>query len=177
MPICLINAPGTFQSTIDVILAAMKWQFVLVNLDDIAIYFKSPDEHIGLVRRVLRLLNDAGVALRLKKCKFVTETCDYLGHVIRPRGLDIPSHSTDAICGLQLPTNLTDLRSFLGFCHVFRCSFPNFARGAALLNQNRRKEQQSTFGTLSEEEVKSLNTLKCPLISPPSSPFQIQLVT
>lgn len=33
--------------------------------------------------------------------------------------LEIASHTTDAICGLQAPINLMELRSFLRLCKVF----------------------------------------------------------
>lgn len=145
----------------------LRWQYALSYLDDIVIFSRTPQEHIGHVRKVLTLLHDAGVTLQLKKCKFFTETINYLGHVIRPRRLDISSHTTDAIRGLKALTSLTELRSFLGLCNVFRRFVPNFARLAAPLHQRLKKDQPATFGSLNEEELNSMNSLKNALISPP----------
>ena len=167
MPFGLRNAPGTFQRAIDVILAQVRWQYSLVYLDDIVVFSKTGEEHIDHVRSVLSLLADAGVTLKLKKCFFFTDKIDYLGHVIRPGKLQIAEHTTDAIRQLQAPTNLTELRSFLGLCNVFRRFVPNFARIAAPLNRKLRKGEPTVFGPLNEEEMGALEELKKRLIEPP----------
>lgn len=112
-------------------------------------------------------LNDADVTLRLKKSKFFTESIDYLGHMILPRSLEIASHTTDTIRGLQPSTNVPDLRSFLRLKTVFRCIVPNFARIVAPLNRKLCRDQPPIFGTLSKDDLNSLNTLKDALIAPP----------
>lgn len=74
----LRNTSGTFQSTMYFILTTVKWRFAFLYLDDKAIPSRSQTEHIALVRKVLMLLNNPGVVLRLKKCLFYTKTIDYL---------------------------------------------------------------------------------------------------
>lgn len=51
----------------NVILTEIKLHFLLVYFVDIVIYSKSLAEHIVFVVRVLKLLNDMGVILRLKE--------------------------------------------------------------------------------------------------------------
>lgn len=110
----LENSPGTFQRTMNVTFAAVKWKFTLVHLNDIVIYSRSPEEHIGYLRGALTLLNDVGVSLRLPKFKFFTKTIDHHCHVKRQSRLGITSDTKNATRGLQPPSNLTQLRSFLG---------------------------------------------------------------
>lgn len=129
------------------------------------IFYRSPQEHIGHVRKAVTLLQNAGVTLKQKKCWIFTETIDYLGYVIRPRHPEIASHTTSAISGLQAPTNLTEFRSFLGLCDAFRQFIPNFARIAAPLNAKRRRDQPKRFGPLNDEKLKPMNLLKDALIS------------
>lgn len=64
----------------------------------------------------------------------------------------------------KIPTNLTDLRAFLGLCNVFQRFVPNFAHVAAPLNEKPRKGQQQTFDGLSYEEETASETLKAKLI-------------
>lgn len=70
MPFGLKNAIVTFQRAMDVVLASMKWQLALVYLDEIIAFLRTPKEHIVHVRRTLQLLYEAGVNVKLKKCKF-----------------------------------------------------------------------------------------------------------
>lgn len=100
------NALSTIQHTMDVILSTVRWHFALVYLNDILIILRSPQEHIGHVRKVLKLLRNAGVTLKWKKSKFFLETIDYSGQAIRPRRLEIASHTTEAIRELKEPTNI-----------------------------------------------------------------------
>lgn len=114
MPFGLHNAPRTIPPTMNLILSSVKWQFALVYLDDIVVVSKTAHQGIDLLHKVLSLLHSAGVILKPKKGKFVTGTIDCLGPEIRPRRLKLPFHTADVFRGLQIPTNLTKLRSSLG---------------------------------------------------------------
>lgn len=151
MPIGLWNAPGTFQRSIDVVLATVKWQFSMVYVKDIVICFETQETHTRHTREYLTLLSKTGVILKLKKCQFITEPIDYLGQLIRPRRLKHASHTTDAILGTQEPTSITELRSFLFPCNVFRRFVPNFARLAAPLILKLRKVHPARFGSLNKK--------------------------
>jgi len=62
----------------DIILSGVKWQSCLIYLDDVIVYSKTEEEHVGHVDRVLRLLLEAGVKLPLPKCRFFRKTVEYL---------------------------------------------------------------------------------------------------
>lgn len=123
-------------------------------------FSRTPEEHIDEVKLVPSLLHDARVTLKLKKCKFITDTIDYLNHVIRQQRLETASNTTNAIRGLQLPTLLADLRPFFDLCNKFRRFVANFVRLAAALNNRLQKDQPATFGTLNDEEISALDALK-----------------
>lgn len=131
MPFELQNVPSTFQLPIDASLPAVEWQFALVYIDNIVVFSRSIAEQIDHVKHVLPLLRHAGVILKLKKCKFLTETIDYMGHVTCPRRLKNASHTTDAIERLKGRRNITELKSFLNLFNAFRRLVPNLARFAS----------------------------------------------
>lgn len=56
MPFGLKNAPDTFQRSMDVVLAQVKWRTALEYLYHIVILFKAADEHVTHLKHVLTLL-------------------------------------------------------------------------------------------------------------------------
>ena len=73
LPFGLTNAPATFQSMMNDIFRPHLSRFVLVYLDDILIYSKTPEEHIEHVRIVLSLLRKHRFYALKKKCTFMTD--------------------------------------------------------------------------------------------------------
>lgn len=47
MPFGLCNAPATFQRTLDIVLSRYCWKSCLIYLDDIFVFPKTIDKHIG----------------------------------------------------------------------------------------------------------------------------------
>lgn len=104
MPFGIINSPGTFWLVRYVRLSTVKCSCSFYYLHDILIYSKTIEEHIEHVNNDLSLLPTVGVTMKFTKLFFLTNTSDYLGHVIRPERLQIASNKTEAIHGLKTPT-------------------------------------------------------------------------
>jgi hypothetical protein len=85
----LTNAPATFQETMNRILAPHLGKFVLVYLDDIMVYSKSPEEHVEHLRVVLELLRKHRFYAKLKKCDFCKRQVKFLGHIISDEGVRV----------------------------------------------------------------------------------------
>jgi hypothetical protein len=77
-----MTAPATFQRAVDVILASVRFQCALTYLDDIVVYSPTFEQHVKDLSVVLKLLQDAGVSLKLKKCAFASRKVQYLGFVV-----------------------------------------------------------------------------------------------
>ena len=134
MPFVLCNAPATFQRTLDILLAGLRWKTCLVYLDDVVVFSKTFEEHVKHVQDVLNILQRVGISLKLNKCNFFTKVVDHLGHVIKPGRLEVATKNTAAIEVFREPETQTQLRYFLGLCNVYRRLVPNFARVSALFN-------------------------------------------
>lgn len=95
--LCTQKRPGTFQRAMKDLLTKIKLQFAWVYLEDIVIFWRTPDIHIEYVRQVLTLLNDAGMKLALKKGEFFTKGIHHLGHVIQAGHLEVSTRTIDAV--------------------------------------------------------------------------------
>ena len=117
--------------------------------------------------QVLSTLRDHGVTLNLDKCRWFSDSVNYLGHVIRPGTLEIDELATRALREMSVPTTQTELRSFLGMCNVYRRFVRNYTDIAAPLNARLRKGQPVQLEPFGEIEMEAFDTLKEAICSPP----------
>ena len=130
-------------------------------------YSKTEEEHIGHVDHVLRLLREAGVTLRLRKCRFFRTTVEYLGHEIKPGRLGVMDAHTRALREAHFPTTRTQVRSFMGMCNVFRRFVPNFARMAAPLTDLMGSTAPFLVPPATPLQQQAFDRLKRALTTPP----------
>ncbi len=83
----LTSLPSSFQRLLNHILKPHDNPFVLVYLDDVLIFSNNLEEHVEHIDKVLTLLNDNSIRLRLSKCLFAKNELEYLGHIVSGEGL------------------------------------------------------------------------------------------
>ena len=115
MPFGLCNAPATFQRLMQVVLAGLEWKCCFVYLDDNLVCSKSFGKHMEHLRLVFERLRQAGLTLKSKKCCFLREEVQYLGHVISKRGILPDPGKTQKVREFPTPTDVTTVRQFLIF--------------------------------------------------------------
>lgn len=167
MPFGLATAPATFQRTLDMVLSKFNWRTCLVYLDDVIIFSEDVESHFVHVDRILSALQHAGVSLNLKKCEFFTNTVKYLGPIIRPGTLSIDETKVVALTKAQHPRNHTELRSFLGFCNVYRRFVQNYSQIAAPLNALLKKGIPLQLEPFGPDEANAFSTLVTNVTNPP----------
>ena len=62
---------------------------VIIYLDDILIYLNNMSEHHWHVKEVLKCLYKASLYAKAEKCKFHSESVEYLGYILSLSGLTI----------------------------------------------------------------------------------------
>lgn len=117
LPFGIASAPAIFQKAMDVILQGMN--HVICYIDDILITGANLEEHLANLEEVLKRLQEHGVRLREDKCQFLTPSVEYLGHVIGNDGLRTADDKLRAIVDAPSPTNVQELRSFLGLLNYY----------------------------------------------------------
>lgn len=83
-------------------------------MDDVLIHGTTQEEHDERLRKVLRLLQQAGLTLNSEKCLFSQQSVKFLGHCIDPSGIRPDPDKVRAIQKVRVPANVGDVRRFLG---------------------------------------------------------------
>lgn len=111
------SAPSIFQGVMDQILQGLD--HVTCFLDDILITAESREEHLKLLDKVLSRLEKYNVRAKRAKCKFMESKVEYLGHIVDSEGLHPTDDKVDALVKGPSPTNVSELRSFLGLLNYY----------------------------------------------------------
>ena len=167
IPLGLKGALATFQRALDIILSGVRWQICLLYLEDVIVFSRTHAEHARHLDTVLGLLRSAGISLKLKKCSFFRSKVHYLGHVISLGKLSVPEAAADAFKTFTFPRTLTQVRSFLGACHVYRHFVKGFEKIARPLTNMTRKDDDPNFDDPTEAQLEAFEALKEQMIHPP----------
>ena len=114
MPFGLSNAPSTFQAIMNAIFQLYLRKFILVFSDDILIYSPTWKMHLHHVTQTLEILKQQQFFLKVSKCAFGKQEMEYLGHIVSHQGVKVDSKTIDAMVAWPRPSNIFELRGFLG---------------------------------------------------------------
>lgn len=89
MPFGPTNCPAIFSRMISTALGKLLYSVALAYLNDIIIIpSKNVEEGLDRLRLVLQSLEEAGLTIRIDKCKFFMKRIDYLGFEISVNGVE-----------------------------------------------------------------------------------------
>jgi hypothetical protein len=123
----LTGAPATFQHVMNATLAPVLRNFALVFFDDILIYSSTYTEHLQHLATVLAILQRDKWQVKMSKCAFAQEQVAYLGHVISGAGVATDNTKIQSISSWPVPSNLKELRGFLGITGYYRKFINHYA--------------------------------------------------
>jgi len=128
----MTNSPATFQTMMNNIFRTLIAKgIVVVYLDDILIFTRTEEEHERAVQRVLEVLAEHKLFLRLEKCEFHRKEIEYLRLVISENKVVMDPVKVARVCDWPTPENRTDVQAFIGFVnfyHRFIRDFSTIAR-------------------------------------------------
>ena len=116
----------------------LRWflgNFVVVYFDDILIFSKSLDEHLGHLCQVLEFLRQEQLYVNYEKCVFCSDTTIFLGYVVSKDGLRVDESKVRAIREWPTPSTITMVRAFLGLAGFYRRFVKDFSSVAAPLHE------------------------------------------
>ena len=164
MSMGLANAPATFQRLLETIFADMIGENVLIYLDDIILFSKTEEEHELLLGKALRKLTEAGLSLKPEKCYYFQKEIEYLGHCVSAAGIKPLQANIRKVQNCPPPSNIKELRRFLGMASYYRKFIKNFAELVHPLTELTRKNKPWRW---QEKHQEIFELLKNKLVSPP----------
>ena len=153
--------PTEFQKVMDLLLARFREVFVFI--DDILMVTKgTKNEHLNKVREILKAMNEAKLQLKAGKCNFAKQEIEWLGFKLTSSGISPINTKVQGISDKLRPTNLKELRSFLGAVNQFDRFVPDLATICfpfrSILKRdagwNWNEEHESAFKKVNEEVKK-----------------------
>ena len=120
----LKNAPGAFQREMQEILKEFDTKQVVVYIDDILIMSRNFKEHVELVDAVLGALIRHGVKIKPSKCTWFKHEVEFLGHNVGRDGITKSDKYIKDVVDFPKPSNVKELRSFLGLVNFQRKFIP-----------------------------------------------------
>ena len=84
-------------------------------------------------------MRDKKLYAKFSKCQFWLEEIAFLGHVVKKGGITVDPEKVRAITEWQRPTNVFEIRSFLGMAGYYRRFVEGFSKIAVPLTRLTRK--------------------------------------
>ena len=135
LPMGLCNSPGIFMQLMNDTFAAFLNKFVLVFLDDIIVYSNTAEEHEQHVRQALARLRQQRLYAKASKSALCKREVEFLGHMVGEHGLRVMQDKIEAVRDWPTPTNIRELRAFLGLAGYYRRFVRNFSAIALPLTE------------------------------------------
>lgn len=111
------SAPAIWQRTMENILGGIPG--VAIFLNDIRIAGKDVEQHLERLELVLKRLSEHNLFINLDKCAFLKDQITYCGYLISKKGIAKESQKIEAVRKMPRPTNITELRAFIGLVNYY----------------------------------------------------------
>ena len=164
MPKGLVNATATFMRLMNLVLSGLQFEQCVCYLDDILIFADSLDSHLERLEEVLKRLLQAGLKIRPDKCELLQRKVRFLEYVIQESGISVDSSKTDVVKKWPVPQNVSEVRSFTGFCNYYSRLLPQYSNTAQPLYDLTKKNASFVW---SDDCQQAFDKLKCMLTEAP----------
>ena len=170
MPFGMTNAPAAFMDLMNRVFQSYLDDFIVVFIDDILIYSKDREEHENHLRTTLQILREKKLYAKLSKCEFWLDSVAFLGHVINKDGVSVDPQKIEAVVDWPRPTNVTEVRSFLGLAGYYRRFVKDFSKLAMPLTQLTQKNVPFDWNEQREAAFQELKTrlVTAPILTLPN---------
>ncbi|KAL9263119.1 Retrovirus-related Pol polyprotein from transposon 297-like protein [Drosera capensis] len=158
MPFELTNAPTVFMDLMDRVFKSYLDRLVVVFIDDILIYSRTPQVDENHLRITLETLRTNQLYAKFKKCEFWVREVTFLGHLISGEGVQVDPKKSEAVMEWTRLTNIAEVRSFLGLAGYYQSFVEGFSKIAGSLSNLTRKTTKFEWTERCEKAFQELKT-------------------
>ena len=108
------------------------------------------------IKEVLKCLRKADLYAKAKKCKFHSESVEYLEYILSPFGLTMSDDKVKIIQDWPEPKKVKDIQSFLGFANFYHWFIFNYSDIAIPLTHLTQKDISWKFDSSCRDAFNSL---------------------
>lgn len=153
---------NTFCRAIQLILKPIK-NFVASFVDDMAVFSDTWEDHCQHLRQFLQIIKQAGITLKLKKCRLALPEVKFCGQLVGSGTRRADPEKAAAVQNLKVPETKRNVRQIIGFFSYFREHIANFAALAKPLTDLTAKDVPNKIPWGSKEQS-AFDALKAALI-------------
>ena len=164
MPFGLTHAPSVFQRYANEVLKQYIDRGVVAYIDDILIYFKTEEELVDLIKKVLKKLLDNSLCVTAKKCVFHAPQVKFVGYTIGQNNMKMSENKVKHILEWEAPRSVHEVQQFLGFANFYRRFIRGYSSICCPLTQLTKKGQ---VWNLTNECQEAFNKLKVSFMDAP----------
>lgn len=166
LPQGLAASPNFFMLCIERAFKTLLNNCVVAYLDDVTAYSdENCDNHLQVLEKVFKCVQDSGMLLNPAKTKLFTPKIPFLGVIISAEGVHTNPETVAKIKNFPAITSLKACRGFIGLASYYRRFIEGFARITRPLT-NLLKTSDKAF-TMTNEAQEAFETLKDKLINAP----------
>jgi hypothetical protein len=142
--------------------------FLEVFIDDFAV-FSNKEDHLEYLRKTFQRCRETKLKLHPGKCFFGMSSGILLGHIVGPHGLQVDMDKVKTMLALLAPSNVKEIRGFLGCVGYYRRFIKGYAKRAIPLTELLKKDTEFEW---TGNRQKAFEDLKIQLVTAPilSSP-------
>jgi hypothetical protein len=179
MPFGLRNAPATLQRFVNTLLSDLIGKCCFIYLDDCLIFSKTFDDHIRHICDILDRFRAVGFRANPSKCELFVQELLFLGHILTSSGIRPNPAKTQVIQEALPPTNVTEVKSFLGLAGYYRRFIPNMASLSAPLTRLTKKNMAFEWTPDCAQAFEAIKKLlvRAPLLRHPDFTKEFTLYT
>jgi len=125
LPFGTSSSPAIWQRFIDQVLQGLNW--VVVIQDDVLVSGVDDADHLNNLEKVFQRFQKFGLRVKPEKCRFLETSVVFFSLRVSQDGIQPTDDKIRAVRDAPAPTNVTELRSWLGMLNFHAKFLPNIS--------------------------------------------------